>query len=284
MPEPNVSAPIPEPHGRHEFKKTVRDLLEKQARSLCCNPGCQQPTRAASFDGKRSINIGTAAHIHAASAKGPRYDGNMSQLEREADTNGIWLCRNCGTLVDDDHSAFPPDILLEWKEKALKARRESVAAPAARITPVAVDAKPSPLAKNNDIARYQKFVMQFPSTGGAFAAVARFDAAVPFESRAFQRFYDFLTEWTAPENGFSNLTVQAALRTLAKAVSGFLDAVVLNTFVTDRPPGCVGVPKEWKDTNQSKYFDTVNGLNALADQVEAAHTALIMTARNELGI
>ena len=60
--------------NRDEFPAPVKRVLEQQAASRCCNPGCGQPTRAQSWDGTKSINIGTAAHIHAAAEGGARFD------------------------------------------------------------------------------------------------------------------------------------------------------------------------------------------------------------------
>jgi hypothetical protein len=115
-------------------------------------------------------------------------------------------------------------------------------------------------------------------------AAERFDAGVYFNSLVFQDFYRLLDKWTGPEHAFSNLVVQAALRTLTKAVGTFLDGLVFNTFPMDKPGGYVGVPKDWRDTNPKKYSDAVKALNKQAKDVARAHAALIETARREIGI
>jgi hypothetical protein len=51
----------------------------------------------------------------AASPAGPRGDVTMSPQERADPSNGIWLCRNCGTIIDDAPSAFPVEGLRAWK-------------------------------------------------------------------------------------------------------------------------------------------------------------------------
>jgi len=283
MPEDNNALSL-EPHGRHEFKKAVRDLLEKQACSICCNPGCQQATRASSFDMKRSINIGTAAHIHGASPKGPRYDQKMTQAEREADTNGIWLCRNCGTLVDDDQSAFPPETLTAWKAKSLQGRHSKLALPSAQVASPGSALSQDSVAWNNDIARYSTFIKSFPSTNGVFFAMKQFDGGRYFERGAFNKLGRMLDKWTAPEEAFSNPVVQAALRSLTKAVNSFLDAIAYNTYPVERPPNYQGVPKEWRDRmdKERAYNDAVDILNDRADEVIQAYTTFIQTARMEL--
>ncbi|MGO2485441.1 MAG: hypothetical protein ACTH73_13180 [Glutamicibacter ardleyensis] len=45
----------------------------------------------------------------------------MDPLERAAESNGIWLCRTHGKLIDSDESRFTVDKLHEYKEKHLQA-------------------------------------------------------------------------------------------------------------------------------------------------------------------
>jgi hypothetical protein len=35
--------------------------------------------------------------------------------ERKSIQNGLWLCRECGDIVDKDDSPFPPSLLHRWK-------------------------------------------------------------------------------------------------------------------------------------------------------------------------
>lgn len=61
------------------------------------------------------LTTGHAAHIHAASELGPRYSASQTSEERMSIENGIWLCRECGVIVDNDHSGYSPDQLRRWK-------------------------------------------------------------------------------------------------------------------------------------------------------------------------
>lgn len=74
---------------RDNFSKITIDLLKKQTAYLCSNPECVKPTVGPSADGKKSINIGVAAHICAASIGGPRYDKEMTSEQRKNVENGI---------------------------------------------------------------------------------------------------------------------------------------------------------------------------------------------------
>lgn len=64
------------------------------------------------------MNLGVASHIAAASPGGPRYDAAMSPADRKAAGNGIWLCQNCGKLIDSDVKGHPIELLREWKKAA----------------------------------------------------------------------------------------------------------------------------------------------------------------------
>ncbi|WP_306623897.1 MULTISPECIES: NACHT domain-containing protein [Agrobacterium] len=64
------------------------------------------------------VTIGVAAHICAASMGGPRYDLAQSKEERRGKENGIWLCQNCGRLIDADPLQFSKERLHEWKRTA----------------------------------------------------------------------------------------------------------------------------------------------------------------------
>jgi hypothetical protein len=64
-----------------------------------------------------------AAHITAASSKGPRYDSSLTKKERCGAKNGIWLCQVCGKLIDSDVKRFTARMLWEWKDQAESAAR-----------------------------------------------------------------------------------------------------------------------------------------------------------------
>jgi hypothetical protein len=42
----------------------------------------------------------------------------MTSEQRRHYDNGIWLCRNCGTLVDADQARYPAQLLRQWKMQA----------------------------------------------------------------------------------------------------------------------------------------------------------------------
>jgi hypothetical protein len=83
---------------------------------------------------------------------GPRFESVQTREARRAKENGIWLCQNCGRLVDADAQKFTVEVLTGWKRSAqARAFRELIApgepAPteeAARIGSIIADDNTSP--------------------------------------------------------------------------------------------------------------------------------------------
>jgi hypothetical protein len=101
--------------GRDEFPIATKRTLAIRAAHFCSNPRCRRLTAGPHSDENKSLATGHAAHIHAAAANGPRYDQNQTPAQRRSITNGIWLCRECGDIVDKDGAPHPPDLLRQWK-------------------------------------------------------------------------------------------------------------------------------------------------------------------------
>ena len=102
---------------RDEFPRRVVILLAARAGHTCSNPNCRRPTSGPDSE-QGTMNIGVAAHISAAAPGGPRFDSQLTSIERSAASNGIWLCQSCAKLIDSDPVQFMPDLLLSWKESS----------------------------------------------------------------------------------------------------------------------------------------------------------------------
>jgi len=101
-----------------DFSSATCQQLMFRASLICSNPACGTitlgPTDA---KGHLAAKLGEAAHICAA-RPGPRYDVNMTDVERAHPDNGIWLCASCHTLIDKNGGEdFPVETLIEWKQK-----------------------------------------------------------------------------------------------------------------------------------------------------------------------
>jgi hypothetical protein len=112
--------------NRDDFPANVRDLIARRAGFCCSNPGCQRPTSGPQDDPNKSVNVGVAAHMAAASPGGPRNDSSMSPVQRKSAENAIWLCQECAKLVDSDLLRFTIEKLRDWKMRAEERARRAV--------------------------------------------------------------------------------------------------------------------------------------------------------------
>lgn len=104
---------------RDDFSSAVKRQLAARVAWRCSYPGCRAVTIGPKGNEEEgSINLGEAAHIHAASPLGPRYDEAMSTEDRSAISNGIWMCRHHARLIDADKSAYTAETLITWKALA----------------------------------------------------------------------------------------------------------------------------------------------------------------------
>jgi len=111
---------------RDDFTEATKNTLARRVGTRCSNPKCRKPTFGPSTDPEKAIKVGVAAHITAASPGGPRYDPSMPQAERRSSENGIWLCQNCGKLVDNDEKRYTVATLRDWKRSAEEAAIQEI--------------------------------------------------------------------------------------------------------------------------------------------------------------
>ncbi len=103
---------------RDNFSQSTKDTLAKRVGYICSNPECSVLTSGPRSEADKSICVGVAAHISAASPGGPRYDSALTSDLRRSVENGIWLCQNCAKLVDSDAAHFTAALLQQWKLRA----------------------------------------------------------------------------------------------------------------------------------------------------------------------
>lgn len=121
--------------NRDDFSDKTKIALALRANyrcSLCdiatSGPGEESPSAV--------VKIGVAAHIHAASSGGRRYLTDMAPEQRSDITNGIWLCANHSTEIDEDETRYTADFLRQKKsehERRVSAEFSGVAIPGADL-------------------------------------------------------------------------------------------------------------------------------------------------------
>ncbi|QKK27039.1 AAA family ATPase (plasmid) [Rhizobium hidalgonense] len=103
---------------RDEFTPATVRRLALRAGYMCAKPDCKQLTVGPSEDRKSRVTmVGVAAHITAASAEGPRYDADLSPIDRASEANGVWMCQTHGKLIDDTESRYTVAELRRWKKQ-----------------------------------------------------------------------------------------------------------------------------------------------------------------------
>jgi hypothetical protein len=103
---------------RDDFAQHVTRTVAARVGNRCSNPECRAQTSGPQVDSAKSLNLGVAAHITAASPGGPRYQPSLTPENRSSTTNAIWLCHNCAKLIDNDTARFTENTLRNWKLKA----------------------------------------------------------------------------------------------------------------------------------------------------------------------
>jgi hypothetical protein len=116
-----------------KFPVDTRETLSRRAALLCSSPDCSVLTSGPTEDADSSINIGEAAHIYGRTSSAARYKSDISIGELADITNGIWLCRNCHKLIDNDAERFPPELLFEWRRQHERAILEQVGRPGDKL-------------------------------------------------------------------------------------------------------------------------------------------------------
>lgn len=101
---------------RDDFDKHTRETLARRVNYHCSN--CWSLTSGPQQEPTKTVSIDVAAHITAAAVSGPRYDPQLSSVERKSIQNGIWLCQNCAKLIDSDPQRYSVALLRQWKSQA----------------------------------------------------------------------------------------------------------------------------------------------------------------------
>ena len=63
---------------RDDFTEDVKRVLANRVGHECSNPDCRASTSGPQADSTKALNLGVAAHITAASPRGPRFDQSLA--------------------------------------------------------------------------------------------------------------------------------------------------------------------------------------------------------------
>lgn len=122
-------------NNRDDFSEPTKRTLAERVGWRCSFPNCGQITVGPSLsDSSARINNGVAAHICAASPNGPRFDPLMTSEQRKHIDNGIWMCRDHGSLIDSDFLIYSVSQLKEWKLQAESLAHTALSNPFMRLS------------------------------------------------------------------------------------------------------------------------------------------------------
>jgi len=122
-----------------DFSARTVETLSRRAALRCSNPDCDKLTTGPNTEDTKATNIGEAAHIFGARPGAARYRAEMSDEERGAITNAIWLCSDCHGQVDKDPARFPDTLLFLWREKHAEKLLTEIGKPGELIRRLAAD-------------------------------------------------------------------------------------------------------------------------------------------------
>src|SRR4029079_1237914 len=100
------------PNMREDFPDAIKNEIAQRAMYICAE--CLCLTGYGTSEGK-ARKIAEAAHVNAASKKGPRAKRGLTSTYLKSAGNGIWLCRVCHKMADDDPVRFDEARLKQMK-------------------------------------------------------------------------------------------------------------------------------------------------------------------------
>ena len=89
---------------------TIKRLFVK-SRNECAMPRCTSPLLIGDYI------VGEICHIRARRKNGPRYDPNLSIIDRDEFANLILFCGTCHTLVDKNPKNYTIERLTDFKKR-----------------------------------------------------------------------------------------------------------------------------------------------------------------------
>jgi hypothetical protein len=160
---------------RHDFIEAVKRTVAARVRYHCSNPKCRASTTGPQVDPSKSLNVGVAAHITAASPGGPRFDPFLTPAQRMNAQNAIWLCQTCGKLVDNDKLRFTESELRLWKEQAEAEALLRVGKAASSVDPFQADWSEEELILLSECAQDGKIAVLLSDETGKWIRAGRRD-------------------------------------------------------------------------------------------------------------
>jgi len=103
-------------NNRDDFTSSTKRIIAQRSGFRCAICGCQ--TEGPGLDPGKAVSVGDAAHITAASPRGPRYNADLTTEQRTDADNGLWACKNHHWIIDHDAERYTVADLVSRKRRA----------------------------------------------------------------------------------------------------------------------------------------------------------------------
>jgi hypothetical protein len=103
-------------NNRDDFTSNTKKIIAQRSGYRCAICGCQ--TEGPGLDPGKAVSVGDAAHITAASPRGPRYNVDLTTEQRTDADNGLWACKNHHWIIDHDKERYTVADLVSRKRRA----------------------------------------------------------------------------------------------------------------------------------------------------------------------
>lgn len=103
--------------ARANFTKTAKRIITLRSGGTCSFPGCGRLLIGQGKKADETLTIGECAHIYAAAGQGPRANGALTAKQLESPENGIFLCPQHHTEIDQNSTKYPAELLIQYKAK-----------------------------------------------------------------------------------------------------------------------------------------------------------------------
>lgn len=103
--------------ARANFSEVTKRIIIFRSGGTCSYPGCGKLLIGPGKNANETITIGECAHIYAAAGQGPRANANMSTKQLKSPENGILLCSQHHTEIDQNPTKYPAELLIQYKAK-----------------------------------------------------------------------------------------------------------------------------------------------------------------------
>ena len=108
-----------------------------------------------------------------------------------------------------------------------------------------------------------KFIEEFNMGGGRF------------KKSNLDQLKVFCEEWTTPEHEFLDKKLEKIRGELHEKISEYLNYLATNTWGTEQSIDFISIPPEWKGKNPTRFYETVEKLHKLSEEVVELYRQLV---------